>query len=162
MLILGIDPGTRTTGYGIIRHERGAATCIEYGTVENPDKLTVWECHVRIYDGIARLVQEYKFDAAAVESQFFFKNPLTALRIGEARAVAMLPATRAGVPIFEYAPARVKQSVAGRGAARKEQVQAMVKTLLGLKEPIGKADAADALAIALCHIHSKRFESLVP
>jgi len=162
MLILGIDPGTRTTGYGIIRFDHGTAACVEYGTIENKASLTPWQCHVRIADGIARLVQEYTFDAAAVESQFFFKNPATALRIGEARAAAVLPVSRAGVVVFEYAPARVKQSVVGTGAARKEQVQAMVRTLLGLKEPVAQEDAADALAIALCHAHTKRFDQKVP
>ncbi len=156
MIILGIDPGTRSTGYGIIRYEQGAMSCVEYGAIRSAAKLTAWECHVRIHDGVAQLAREYQLDAAAVESQFFFKNVQTALRIGEARSVALLPLTRAGVPVFEYAPSRVKQAVAGTGSARKEQVQFMVRTVLNVRGAIEPDDAADALALAICHAHAHR------
>jgi len=158
MLVIGIDPGTRSTGYGIIRVDGPRITCVEYGAIQNAARLSVWECHVRIYDGIAKLTQEYAVNAAAVESQFFFKNVLAVLRIGEARSAAMLPLTRAGVPIVEYAPRRVKQAVVGRGSATKPQVAAMVMTLLNLRAPIEPEDASDALAIALCHAHTRRIE----
>jgi crossover junction endodeoxyribonuclease RuvC len=155
MMILGVDPGTRSTGYGIVRSEPGGAVCVEYGAIHCPARLPAWECHVRIADGIAKLVGEYALDAVAVESQFFCKNVRTALRIGEARSVALLPVTRAGLPIHEYAPARVKQAVVGNGNARKEQVQTMVRSLLKIREEITPLDAADALAIALCHVQTQ-------
>jgi len=158
MMIMGIDPGTRSTGYGIIRYEQGAMSCVEYGAIRSAVSISAWECHVRIYDGIAQLVREYKLDAAAVESQFFFKNVQTALRIGEARSAAVLPLTRAGVPVSEYAPSRVKQAVAGSGNARKEQVQFMVRTVLNIRGPVEPDDAADALALAICHAHAQRMK----
>jgi crossover junction endodeoxyribonuclease RuvC len=162
MLVIGIDPGTRSTGYGIVRIDGAQITCVEYGAIHNVARLSVWECHVRIYDGIAKLTQEYAINAAAVESQFFFKNALAVLRIGEARSAAMLPLTRAGVPIAEYAPRRVKQAVVGHGSATKPQVAAMVMTLLKLRVPIEPEDASDALAIALCHAHTRRIEERMP
>jgi crossover junction endodeoxyribonuclease RuvC len=161
MLIMGVDPGTRCTGYGIVRTEGGQATCVEYGAITSPSRLSAWQCHVRIYDGMTRLVQEYALEAVAVESQFFFKNAVAALRIGEARSAAMLPLSRAGLAIAEYAPRRVKQAVVGRGNATKDQVAAMVATLLNLRGPIEPADAADALAIALCHAQTHRIGALL-
>jgi crossover junction endodeoxyribonuclease RuvC len=110
---------------------------------------------------MTRLVQEYALEAVAVESQFFFKNAVAALRIGEARSAAMLPLSRAGLAIAEYAPRRVKQAVVGRGNATKDQVAAMVATLLNLRGPIEPADAADALAIALCHAQTHRIGALL-
>lgn len=156
MMIMGIDPGTRSTGYGIVRYERGELSCVEYGAIRNAATSSVWECHVRIYEGIAHLVREYRLDAGAVESQFFFKNVQAALRIGEARSVAILPLSQAGVPVYEYAPSRVKQAVVGRGSARKEQVQFMIRTMLNLRQAVEPDDAADALALAICHVHAER------
>ena len=95
MLIMGIDPGTRTTGYGIVRSEGDSLVCVEYGAVQNAAKLTVYECHARIYEGILKLMREYSITAVATEAQFFSKNVRTALRIGEARSVALLPALAA-------------------------------------------------------------------
>jgi len=161
MIILGIDPGTRTTGYGIIRDEDGKISCIEYGAIKNPQKLNAWECQLRIFDGISKIVQEYAIDAVAVESQFFYKNARTALRIGEARSVALLSATRAGIPIFEYAPKRVKQAVSGTGTARKEQVQLMVGVLLNISGKITPEDAADALGIAITHVHARKVSAMI-
>ena len=161
MIVLGIDPGTRSTGYGIIRQEGSAIACVEYGSVQNKAALSVWECHLRIADGIARVIAEYAIDCAAVESQFFFKNPRTALRIGEARSVALLPVSRAGIGISEYSPARVKKAIVGSGSARKDQVQLMVKTLLNLKHDITPEDASDALAIAICHLHAHHYRQLL-
>lgn len=161
MLTLGIDPGTRTTGYGIIQNDGNSYTCVEYGAIRSHASLSPWECHVKIYDGIAHIISEHAIDAVAVESQFFFKNPRTALRLGEARSAAVLPATRAGLPVAEYPPKRVKKAVVGRGSATKEQVQHMIQSLLGLKEKVTPEDAADALAIALCHIHASNFKNML-
>jgi len=161
MIILGIDPGTRTTGYGIIRDEDGKISCIEYGAIKNPQKLNAWECQLRIFEGISKIIQEYKIDAVSVESQFFYKNARSALRIGEARSVALLPATNAGIPIFEYTPKRVKQAVVGTGTARKEQVQHMVGALLNISDKITPEDAADALGIAITHAHNNKFRKMI-
>ncbi|MCX7848455.1 MAG: crossover junction endodeoxyribonuclease RuvC, partial [bacterium] len=135
--------------------------CVEYGAIQSDTGCTPWECHVRIYEGIEQLVREYQLDAGAVESQFFFKNVRAALRIGEARSVAILPLTRAGVPVFEYAPSRVKQAVVGRGSARKEQVQFMIQRILNLREEVEPDDAADALALAICHAHAERLRERI-
>ncbi len=161
MVVLGIDPGTRSTGYGIVRQEGASLSCVEYGSIQNKASLSVWQCHLSIADGIAHIVNEYSIDCAAVESQFFFKNPQTALRIGEARSVALLPVTRAGIAISEYSPTRVKKAVVGSGKARKEQVQHMVRTMLNLKSAVSPDDAADALAIAICHLHALHYRQLL-
>ena len=161
MIILGIDPGTRVTGYGIIRNEKSKLSCIEYGAIKNPAKFNAWECQLRIYEGISKIIQEYKIDAVAVESQFFYKNARAALRIGEARSVALLPATRAGLPISEYAPKRVKLAVCGTGTARKEQVQLMVGAMLNISGKITPEDAADALGIAIAHVHGTKLTNLL-
>ena len=161
MIILGIDPGTRITGYGIIRDENSKISCIEYGAIKNPPKLTPWECQLRIFDGISKIIQEYAIDAVAVESQFFYKNARTALRLAEARSVALLPATKARLPIFEYTPKRVKQAVSGTGNARKDQVQLMVGVLLKITKKITPEDAADALGIAIAHAHNRRLAAMI-
>lgn len=154
MIILGIDPGTRSTGYGVIHTQGSRTVCVEYGAIRPRAQATPWECHVTIYDGIAHILTQYAIEAVAVESQFFCKNARTALRLGEARSAAVLPATRAGLPVSEYAPTRVKKAIVGRGAARKEQVQLMVQSLLSLPSAVTPEDAADALAIAMCHAHA--------
>ena len=156
MIIMGIDPGTRITGYGIVNDRNGITSCVEYGAIKNPAKLTSWECHLRIYDGISEIIKEYKLDAVAVESQFFYKNAKTALKIGEARSVAILPATRAGLPVNEYSPTRVKKAIVGTGKATKAQVQLMIQKILCISEKVQPEDAADALGIAVCHLHNFR------
>lgn len=161
MIVLGIDPGTRITGYGLVRDDHNVLTCIEYGAIKNPASLDAWKCHLKITDGIEKIIREYQIDCVAVESQFFFKNARTALRIGEARSVALLPVTRAGIPIAEYTPKRVKKAVVGTGTAQKEQVQHMVRTLLNIKDTITPEDAADALAIAICHIHGQHLQNML-
>ncbi len=157
MIIMGIDPGTRTTGYGIINEQNGAISCVEYGAVKNSAKLSVWDCQLRIFDGISKIIGEYNIDAVAVESQFFSKNPDSTMKIGAARSVALLPATRAGLTINEYAPKRIKKAVVGTGTATKSQMQLMIQKMLGLTEKIEPEDAADALGIAICHLHNHKF-----
>lgn len=151
---MGIDPGTRITGYGIINEKNGAISCIEYGAVKNSPKLSIWDCQLRIFDGISKIISEYKIDSVAVESQFFSKNPYSTLKIGAARSVALLPVTRAGLGISEYAPTRVKKAIVGTGTATKYQMQIMIQKMLGLNEKIQPEDAADALGIAICHLHN--------
>jgi len=157
MIIMGIDPGTRTTGYGIINENNGIISCVEYGAIKNSLKLSVWDCQLRIFDGISKIIGEYEIDAIAVESQFFSKNPDSTMKIGAARSVALLPASRAGLTISEYAPTRVKKAIVGTGTATKVQMQHMIQKILGLREKVEPEDAADALGIAICHLHNHKF-----
>ena len=151
MIILGIDPGTRITGYGIISIKNNSFIKIACGSIllkaENsiPQRLEV------IYREINKLVKKYKPDEFAIETAFYGKNVQSAMKIGYARGVAILCAVHNNIPAGEYSPREVKKSVVGRGAASKEQVSFMVKTLLNVKHEKIKTDESDALAIALCH-----------
>jgi crossover junction endodeoxyribonuclease RuvC len=150
--ILGIDPGTLACGYGIIDALGTEARPVDFGVIKTgrrplPQRLRI------VFDGIQTLVTRYEPDVAAVEGAFFGKNVRAALRIGEGRGVAIAAAAKAGLEVFEYAPAAVKKAVVGNGRAHKSQVQQMVKLLLNLREAPEPEDAADALAIALCHQH---------
>lgn len=152
MIILGIDPGSRTTGFGIIKREGQkieylVSGCIRTGDGEMAERL------VKIYEGVSELIDTYKPDQFAIEQVFMGKNADSALKLGQARGVAMVAASLKGLKVAEYAPRSIKQAVVGKGSALKEQVQHMVQYLLKLP---GKpqADAADALAIAICHAHT--------
>jgi crossover junction endodeoxyribonuclease RuvC len=151
MIILGIDPGSVITGYGVIERQGRQARLIECGCIRMksgsplPDRLKV------IYDSLTEVITLLRPDQAAIESTFFGKNAQSALILGHARGVAMLAATNAGLPVSEYAPREIKQSVVGTGGASKEQIQYMVQAILKLPRAPKPADAADAVAIALCH-----------
>ena len=153
MIILGIDPGSRTTGFGLINSVGGrkieyiTSGCIRAGTGELPERLEV------IFSSVSELIQQYCPQEFAIEQVFMGKNADSAIKLGQARGVAILSAQLASLPFHEYAPRTIKQSVVGTGAATKEQVQHMVQRLLKLPG-IPQADAADALAIALCHAHT--------
>ena len=159
---LGIDPGTAIMGFGVVESARGGSSLrpVEYGVLSTssadplPDRLRT------LYAGLQRLLAEHVPDAMAVESLFFNANVRTALAVGHARGVALLAAAEAGVEVFEYSPQQVKGAVVGYGKASKEQVQLMIKTLLGLQTIPRPDDAADALAIAICHIHSARMTAV--
>ena len=161
MIIMGIDPGTRITGYGIIKERSGVISCIEYGAIKNPQKLSVWECQLKVFNGISKIISEYKIDAVAVESQFFSKNPDSTMKIGAARSVALLPASQSGIPISEYTPKRVKKAIVGTGTATKQQMQMMIQKILNIKEKIEPEDAADALGIAVCHLHNYQLSQML-
>ena len=153
-VILGIDPGSRITGYGVIRQSNGkveylGSGCIRTSGEQLSDKLK------QIYDGISEIILQFKPDLFAIEQVFMAKNPDSALKLGQARGCAIVAAVNAGLPVAEYAARQVKQSVVGTGAADKEQVQHMVKQLLKLPA-CPQADAADALAVALCHTHTQQ------
>ena len=152
MIILGIDPGSRLTGFGVIRRigqktEYIVSGCIRTGEGELPARLK------KIFDGVTELIATYQPQEFAIEQVFMGKNADSALKLGQARGVAILAAVNQALPVAEYAPRTIKQAVVGRGGADKEQVQHMVQSLLKLP---GKpqADAADALAIAICHAHT--------
>lgn len=149
-VILGIDPGTRVTGYGIIQGEK---KILDFGCIRPPLKLTIHERYLFIFNGIDFLIDRFHPSALAIETQFMNKNAQSAMKIGMARAVAILAATRKNIPVSEYAPTKAKKAVVGNGSASKEQVQKMLQLLFQLPSPPEPADAADALAIALCHAH---------
>ena len=159
MIILGIDPGTRITGYGIIQALPHEALVLDYGAIRTPLKATAPQKYKIIFDSIESLITLHKPQALAVEGQFVHKNAMSAMKLGMARAMAILAAERKGIPIFEYSPKKAKKAVVGSGSASKHQVQKMIQMLLHLEELPTPDDAADALALALCHAHLVKFEA---
>jgi len=153
MTILGIDTSLRSSGYGVLVTEGSRMRSPEAGRIRNAPKLPLSECLRAIHARVAELIAQYSPDVVAIESVIYGKNAGTMLVLGEARGAVITAAADAGLPIYEYEPRRVKMAVCGNGLAEKEQVQRMVKTLLGLEE-LPQNDAADALAIAITHAHS--------
>lgn len=153
MRILGIDPGTRATGYGIIEQRGNRLLHIDNGALLTRADQDLASRLKIIYDGLCRVIVEYRPEAVAVERIFLSSNALSALKLGHARGAALLAAANAGLPVAEYTALQVKSAVVGYGKAAKPQVQQMVKTLLGLPE-IAQEDASDALGVAICHAHS--------
>lgn len=154
MRIIGIDPGIATTGYGILDSDGQKSAMLSFGCVTTDAALAAPERLELIYQGLREIVETYTPDVMAVEKLFFARNSNSAMQVGEARGVVLLTGRLAGLPVFEYTPLQVKQSVVGYGRAEKQQVQHMVKVLLGLPKIPRPDDAADALAIALCHAHA--------
>ena len=154
MIILGIDPSLRGTGWGILTVQGSSFAAPAFGVVHNPAKLRPSLCLVAIHQKLSEVIATHSPTEVAIEGLFYAQNIRTALAMGQARGAALLAAAEAGLKIFEYAPRRVKQSVVGVGAASKNQVGFMVRTLLGLTQT-PEADAADALAIALTHANSR-------
>jgi crossover junction endodeoxyribonuclease RuvC len=161
MKILGLDPSLRNTGFGLIEANGSQLKPICHGHIQNPPKLLPSRCLVRIGDTLANLIQEHKPDVMAVEGLIYVQNTKIALTLGQVRGAAIAVAAQHGLEIYEYAPRKVKQAVTGLGGAGKTQVGQMVKALLGLKE-LPQADAADALALAICHAHSSRGVQINP
>jgi crossover junction endodeoxyribonuclease RuvC len=158
-LALGIDPGTATTGYGLVRLTRdGDLLAVQYGVISTPKDATPPARLEMLYNGLQDLLKQHKPDTAAVEKLFFSRNVTTALAVGQARGVVMLSLQQAGIGVFEYTPNEVKQAVAGYGSAEKRQVQEMVRALLQLDSLPRPDDAADALAIAITHLNTKRYD----
>ncbi|MCK4739715.1 MAG: crossover junction endodeoxyribonuclease RuvC [Deltaproteobacteria bacterium] len=153
MKVLGIDPGSRITGYGVVEHLGGNRFArISSGVVSAKSSATLSEKLLQISKGLQVVIGEFTPDVVAIESVFFAKNVKSAITLGHARGVALLSAAEAGLGVFEYAPTTIKQAVSGYGGASKDQVQKMIKALLRLDEAL-KPDEADALAIAICHIN---------
>ncbi|MDY7041524.1 MAG: crossover junction endodeoxyribonuclease RuvC [Chloroflexota bacterium] len=161
MPILGVDPGTAITGYGLVHEGQGKLTVVEYGVVTTSSQLTLAERLLKIHQELSELVSRHAPSAVAVEKLFFSRNVRTAMAVGQARGVALLAAAQAGLPVYEYTPLEVKLAIAGYGGASKEQVQQMVQLLLGLEEVPRPDDAADAIAVAVCHLHSSRLVDLI-
>ncbi len=156
MLILGIDPGTAITGYGIVAQEGHHLKRIGFGVIRTEAKADLALRLTKIFEAVTAIIQKYRPEIMAVEELFFNKNTRTALAVGQARGVILLAASLAGLPVVEYTPLQVKVSVVGYGRAEKLQVQEMVRILLCLGEIPKPDDAADALAIAICHAHSHK------
>ena len=161
MRILGIDPGTRCLGYGIIDASGIGVTYVTCGTVICSEKLPMTERLVRLYAELGKVIAAHHPDCAAVESPFFSENARSALAIGKAQAVAILAAANAGLAVFEYPPAKIKAHISGFGASNKDQMSRMVTIQLGLTEPPASSDAADALACALCHVQEMQAADLI-
>ncbi len=157
MIILGIDPGLNTTGYGIIDSDGRQVQLITFGAITTRRTEELAERLKIIFEKIQTLLSTYQPDILAIEDIFYHENVRTAIVMGQARGVCMLAAKLADVPIFEYAPKEIKMSLTGNGGASKQQIQAMVQRLLNLPKPPRPLDASDALAVAICHHNRSRF-----
>jgi crossover junction endodeoxyribonuclease RuvC len=159
--ILGIDPGSVATGYGAIESDGNNHLLLEYGVLKSPASLSFPEKLLHIHTRLLEIIEECRPDRMAVESLFYAANVKSALKLGHVRGVALVAGVSKGLPIDEYSPLEIKQAVVGYGRADKAQVQKMVALLLGLDKPPEPHDAADALAVALCHAHRLRFERTI-
>ena len=153
MRVLGIDPGSETTGWGIIEGDRRRYTLVEYGSIKTRANEKFATRLLQICDALEGIIARLEPDSCAIEDGFFKTNVKVTLKLGQVRGVAMLAAARAALDIHEYAPRLIKQTVVGYGNAEKHQVQEMVRILLALKNAPQPHDAADALAVAICHFH---------
>jgi crossover junction endodeoxyribonuclease RuvC len=162
MITIGIDPGTAITGYCIMSDRDGSSPIvIEYGCIRTTKEDLPEKRLLRIHDDMKKLIRQFQPKCIAVEKLFFNSNTKTAMAVGQARGVVLLAAAGEGVDIAEYTPLQVKMALTGYGKADKKQVQQMVKTLLGLKEIPRPDDAADAIAVALCHVNSRKFNEMI-
>jgi crossover junction endodeoxyribonuclease RuvC len=161
VVVLGIDPGIATLGWGIINRTEEVTYKVEaYGCI-NTDSRSLFSRRLEeIHKKLSKVIKKYEPDIAAIEQLFFAKNVKTAISVGEARGVAILAAVQANLPVAEYTPLQVKQALVGYGRAEKKQMQKMLKILLGLKDIPQPDDAADALAVALCHLNSQKMAKL--
>jgi len=162
MLVLGIDPGTATTGYGLVREtERADLEVVDYGVILTPAGLASEKRLLLLYDELVKILSLHRPDHGAVEKLFFQRNVTNAIAVGQARGVVLLGMAMQSMPVSEYTPLEVKQAISGYGGADKRQVQMMVQAILQLSELPKPDDAADALAIAICHIQSYRMRALM-
>jgi crossover junction endodeoxyribonuclease RuvC len=161
MLVIGIDPGTATTGYGLVREAPdGSLSAVEFGAIVTPPNLPMPQRLRQLYQRMSEIVLLHRPDSGAMEKLFFQRNVTTAISVGQGRGVAMLALAEIDLDVAEYTPMEVKQAVAGYGGADKRQVQEMVRALLGLESIPQPDDAADALAVAICHLHSAKMKAL--
>ncbi|MEW6503010.1 MAG: crossover junction endodeoxyribonuclease RuvC [Chloroflexota bacterium] len=160
MLVVGIDPGVATTGFGVVRDTRNGILLVDYGIITTPADMPLASRLLMLHNELEKIIQLHRPESSAVEKLFFQKNVTTAIAVGQARGVALLTLAENQIEVSEYTPLEVKQAVAGFGSADKKQVQYMVKALLNMEKIPSPDDAADALAIAICHLHSVRFRNL--
>lgn len=161
MLVIGIDPGTAITGYGLVQEQAdGTLKIVDFGVIQTQAALALPQRLLELHNRLREILLLHQPDIAAVEKLFFQRNVRTAFGVGQARGVALLTLAQVGLQVEEYTPLEVKQAVVGYGGADKNQVQQMVRALLNLEEVPYPDDAADALAVAICHIHSARIKDL--
>lgn len=160
MLVMGVDPGTRRTGYALVEKSGNFFEAIDYGVIVPRQNLDLSKRYALIFEELDLLLNKYQPKAVSVETQFVFKNVQSALKLGMARGICVVVAARKDIPVFEYSPNKAKSSVVGNGKASKVQVQQMVKVLLSLDE-LPQEDSADALALAICHLQSRSSNALL-
>ncbi|MBI3941307.1 MAG: crossover junction endodeoxyribonuclease RuvC [Acidobacteria bacterium] len=159
MIVLGVDPGARATGYGVVRTDGRRHECVTYGCIRREPEQDLPHSLRNIHDALDAILERHRPEAVAVESLFYAVNVKSALVLGHARGVILLCAAMHDTPLFEYSPLEIKKAVVGYGRAEKAQLQQMSKLLLNLKEVPEPHDAADALAVAICHAHHQAFRS---
>lgn len=160
MLVLGIDPGTAITGFGLVQYERGRESMLDYGTIRTSADLPMYERLLLIYKEINAVMDHYHPQAVAIEEIFHHRNAKSVISVAQSRGVLLMAAASKGLEIGEYTPLQVKQAVCGYGGAEKKQVQMMVQKILKMDHMARPDDAADALALAICHLHSRRLKQL--
>ncbi|NIS79201.1 MAG: crossover junction endodeoxyribonuclease RuvC [Anaerolineales bacterium] len=157
MLVIGIDPGTAITGFGVVRQSsQGGLETVDFGVITTPPDHAMPRRLHQLYNELSTLITLHQPESGAVEKLYFQRNVSTAISVGQARGVVLLALAQARIPVDEYSPREVKQAVVGHGNADKRQMQEMVRTLLEMREIPHPDDAADALAVAICHLHSSR------
>ncbi|MCK5655818.1 MAG: crossover junction endodeoxyribonuclease RuvC [Candidatus Aureabacteria bacterium] len=154
MRVMGIDPGTLITGYGIIDFKKNKFNPVCYGAVRNKSSDPISSRYLNIFNKLNKCIAKYSPDVVALEGQFVSKNVVSAFKLGQAKGIAVLCAAKNGIPAYEYQPKDIKQSVSGRGTAGKEQVAVMIRIILGLADVPKPQDASDALATAICHCNN--------
>ena len=158
MLVLGADPGSRVTGYGLIEKDKNQMICIHFGTISPSTKLPFYDRIYKIFEAMVEIMTRYRPEEMAIEGVFFAKNVKSSLKLGHARGAVMIAAVQCGIKIFEYSPLEIKKSVVGYGRATKEQVRSMVRIILKI-ETLSNLDSADALATAICHLNWLRYDN---
>ena len=158
MLVLGVDPGSRVTGYGLVEKENNQMTCIHAGTISSPAKLPFYERIHKIFQSMVEIMNHYRPQEMAIEDIFFAKNVKSSLKLGHARGAVLIAAVQCGIKIFDYTPLEIKKSTVGYGRATKEQVRSMVQLILNLKDT-PNLDTSDALATAICHLNWARYDT---
>lgn len=159
-IILGVDPGTCITGYALIKENLGEIIPVDFGCIRPPSRFTLHERYLIIYNALHEIIEQHKPKALAIENQFIHKNAQSALKLGMAKGISMITALKAGIPVYEYAPKEAKLAVTGSGSASKEKVQQMLKLVLKLPSVPTPEDAADALALAICHLKREKNSKL--
>ncbi|MDN3504958.1 MAG: crossover junction endodeoxyribonuclease RuvC [Rhabdochlamydiaceae bacterium] len=154
-IVLGIDPGTKVTGFGVIEYYSQKMISLEFGNIYSKSKKLEY-CYLTIFEKLEELIEKYQPDAISVETQFVYKNVQSAMKLSMARGIVMLVAAKHDIEFFEYAPKKAKLAVTGNGGASKHQVQKMIAMILNIKNNLPPEDAADALALAICHAHNSK------
>jgi crossover junction endodeoxyribonuclease RuvC len=158
MLVLGVDPGSRNTGYGLVEKKNNIITCIQAGTISSQGEIPFYERIYKIFHSMVEIIEHYRPEEMAIEDVFFAKNVKSSLKLGHARGAALIAAVQCNVKVFEYSPLEIKKSVVGYGRATKDQICSMIQVLLRLNKKFGP-DTSDALATAICHLNWTRYDS---